>query len=95
VPEPKDYFDAHGNVAGGLRTPWVDVPIARYDWRGDCPAGSGLTFRFTADQLKALYGTPDNYRRRFAVAVRDAQRRGVLLREDAEDAIRQSRAVAW
>ncbi|MCP3733520.1 alpha/beta hydrolase domain-containing protein [Sphingomonas sp. RP10(2022)] len=95
VPEPRGYFDADGNVLGGMRNPWVDVPVARYDWRGDCLGGSGLTFRFSPEQLKARYGTPAAYHAKFAAAARDAARRGVILTEDVAPAIAGAKAVTW
>jgi hypothetical protein len=88
-------FDPQGNSVGGLRSPWVDAPIARYDWRGECTGGSGRTYPLTSEQLKALYGDPATYRRKFAAAVADAQRRGVLLPQDAQAALREAEKVAW
>ena len=95
VVAPADYFDGNGNVKGGLRTPWVDVPVARYDWRGECLGGSGRTFPFSAEHLKALYGTPAVYHARFARSARAAQKRGVLLPVDAEAAIATVDKVTW
>lgn len=95
VLEPASYFDANGNVKGGLRTPWVDVPVARYDWRGDCLGGSGLSFPLSPDQLKALYGTPAVYHERFARSARAAEKRGVLLPADADAAIEAAKRVTW
>lgn len=88
-------FDALGNVAGGLRTPWVDVPIARYDWRGECLGGAGRTYPLESAELTALYGTAGTYSERFAAAARDAVERGVLLADDAARAIAESRKVSW
>ncbi|MFK4794551.1 alpha/beta hydrolase domain-containing protein [Sphingobium sp. ZW T5_29] len=93
--EPADFFDANGNVKGGLRTPWVDVPVARYDWRGDCFGGSGRTFPFTTERLKQLYGTPEVYHQRFAKSARDAEKRGVLLTADVDAAIETANKVTW
>jgi hypothetical protein len=95
VLEPAGYFDANGNVKGGLRTPWVDVPVARYDWRGECIGGSGRTFPFTKERLKALYGTPDVYHKRFAEAAKAAEKRGVLLPPDTQAAIEAANKVTW
>ncbi|GAA4991153.1 alpha/beta hydrolase domain-containing protein [Yinghuangia aomiensis] len=94
-PDALPPFDEVGNVEGGLRTPWVDVPVARYEWRGDSLGGSGRTFPFSDDELAKLYGTPHEYRRRFAAAAHEAERRGVLLPEDALTAIEDSRKVQW
>lgn len=87
--------DQLGNVTGGLRTPWVDVPIARYDWRGDCLGGAGRTFWFTPEQLTELYDKPENYRLQFAVAAEQAEANGVLLPEDARTARDQAATTSW
>lgn len=92
---PTSYFDANGNVKGGLRTPWVDVPVARYDWRGECVGGAGRTFAFTPEQLKRLYGTPVRYHALFAKSARAAQKLGVLLPADADAAIATAKLIRW
>lgn len=87
--------DAYGNSLGGIRTPWVDVPVARYDWRGDCAGGSGRTYPFAAAQLHSLYGAPATYRLKFDAAAAAAERHGVLLPEDAETARRAAAVFTW
>jgi hypothetical protein len=57
--------DEYGNALGGLRTPWVDVPDARYVARispGN-PLAPGMK-PFTEAQLEALYGSRSEYERR-------------------------------
>lgn len=53
--------DAHGNVSGGIRTPWVDVPLAKLsglDQGGPSFARLfGTTTPFDADKIAALYPT--------------------------------------
>ena len=88
-------FDDVGNVSGGLRSPWVDVPIACYDWQGECLGGAGRTHPFSVEQLTARYGTPERYRDQFAAATREAVSRGVLLPEDAQQALNDAEKVAW
>lgn len=87
--------DEHGNTVGGLRTPWFDVPIARYDWQGECTGGSGRTYPFSPAQLTGLYGTPKQFLEKFTAATREAQKKGVLLAEDADEAIRQATHLKW
>lgn len=94
-PAASEEVDEHGNALGGLRSPWVDVPIARYDWRGECLGDAGRTYPFTADQLTGLYGEPANYHRAFEMQARGAQERGVLLAQDAQQAISIARKVTW
>ncbi|HKP63980.1 MAG TPA: alpha/beta hydrolase domain-containing protein [Polyangiales bacterium] len=84
--------DEHGNAIGGVRSPWVDVPIASYyphstttAPRPSNPPSStpsrpvlepadiadlmGCMTPFSPDKLRALYGTPESYRRRFDEAL--------------------------
>lgn len=88
-------FDEVGNSMGGLRTPWVDVPYRRYDWRGECPGGSGRSEALSDAKLRALYGTPAEFYRLFEKATRKAVEKGVLLPEDAENAIEKARTIQW
>lgn len=85
--------DEHGNAVGGVRSPWVDVPIASYYPHSTTTAAPrpsnpasvgpsrpalepadiadlmGCMTPFSQDKLRALYGTPENYRRRFDAAL--------------------------
>ena len=94
-PETELVLDEVGNAVGGLRTPWVDVPIARYDWQGECLGGAGRTYPLPPEQLFERYGTPDAYRIQFEAAVREAEARGVLLSEDARQAVADAGQVGW
>jgi hypothetical protein len=79
--------DEHDNAVGGVRSPWVDVPIASYyphsTPRASAAAASsgpggrrlapedvadlmGCMSRFAPEKLRALYGTKERYRERFA-----------------------------
>lgn len=93
--EPTIVKDRFGNPEGGLRTPWVNVPIARYSWGDECIGRSGHTYPFSADQLKALYGTPAVYLKRFTADVRRGEQEGTLLPVDAEAAIVTAAKVRW
>ena len=57
--------DSHGNALGGIRTPWVDIPDARYVARISVsdPLSPGMK-RFSAEQMKKLYGTRRDYQQR-------------------------------
>jgi len=88
-------FDDLGNVRGGLRTPWVDVPVARYDWRGHCLGGAGRTYPFTAGELTEIHGTPAEYWSRFGAAAAEAVDARVLLPDDARAAVDAAGGVQW
>jgi hypothetical protein len=85
--------DEHGNAVGGVRSPWVDVPVASYyphstprDQGGADSAGPngrrlaqediadlmGCMMPFTPEKLRALYGSPANYRELFAARLERA-----------------------
>jgi hypothetical protein len=57
-------LDQYGNAVGGVRTPYVDVPIATYytTSKGEtfCPE-LAHTVPFDWARLNSLYGTPQNY----------------------------------
>lgn len=82
--------DAQGNATGGVRSPWVDVPMAKYAGLGD-PSNvalsmMGSTEGFDAQRLGALYpGGRADYLQRFEAAL-DATiaRRFILPADRAE-----------
>jgi hypothetical protein len=59
--------DEHGNVLGGLRSPFLDVPIASY--LGSNPADpegiSGKITYFSREKMERLYGSFDTYLKKF------------------------------
>ena len=91
-------YDEHGNMVGGVRAPYLDVPIATY-YGGDVPDGSldpcanvggrmalsGYTRVFSAAKLDALYPTAEDYLSQLDAAVDDALAKGFILPEGAAD----------
>jgi hypothetical protein len=81
-------YDTHGNVQGGVRTPYVDVPIARLSGEGQ--GGGGLCFlfgtteRFDSGTLAALYPTHADYVAAVSASVDAAVAEGFLLQPDGE-----------
>lgn len=68
--------DEHGNVKGGIRSPWVDVPSARIiaaapvgPGQPNSRAQQGLQENFSATKLVQLYGTRENYLSRFNAGI--------------------------
>jgi hypothetical protein len=80
--------DAHGNALGGVRTPQLDVPIARYSGGGQSGGIAcllfGTTTPFDTATLEALYPTHNAYVSAFRKATNAAVRAGFLLRRDAK-----------
>ena len=64
TPQAHIALDQYGNAVGGVRTPYVDVPIATYytTSKGEtfCPE-LAHTVPFDWARLNSLYGTPQNY----------------------------------
>jgi hypothetical protein len=80
--------DSSGNAVGGIRTPSVDVPIAALS--GEPVAGCsqlcalfGSTRTFDADQLAALYSSPEEYVRLYAASLDAAVAAGHILPDEA------------
>ncbi len=83
--------DRHGNTLGGLRTAWVDVPIASYEaCNPDDPEGiCGRMTYFTPEQMRKLYGDVQTYRQKFAAYVQRQVSEGWLCEADA------GRMISW
>jgi len=83
--------DQHGIALGGIRTPWVDVPVAVLSGLGQ-EGGAGFTFlfgttrAFSAQQLGQLYpGGRDSYLKQFGESLAQAVNRGFILEADAAE----------
>jgi hypothetical protein len=94
--------DEHGNALGGIRTPYVDAPIATLTGLGNGAAPGappfssfcgafGVTIPFTDEKLAELYPTHRSYLEAFRRATRAAVRSKFLLTRDAK---RLNRAAA-
>lgn len=77
--------DEHGNARGGLRTPWLDVPSARYLPRCACNPGVGAMRPFTTEEIVRLYGSRSAYADRLADRAAELVAEGWLLARDAAE----------
>lgn len=84
--------DEVGNARGGLRSPWVDVPVAAFHSRmeggGDTPFrcdDNGYWEPLPAARLTAMYGSARAYAERFRKALAQMVTDHWVTREDAED----------
>jgi hypothetical protein len=79
--------DEHGNARGGVRTPYLEVPVAKYvtssPGPGNCPE-IGHTERFDANKLKALYGSFDAYATKVRSSIARLSADGWLTKPDAQ-----------
>ncbi|MDT5211498.1 MAG: hypothetical protein QOF67_3913 [Mycobacterium sp.] len=97
---PRLDLDANGLAKGGVRTPWVDVPIARTS--GIAPEESPMSFLFgsgelfDASALSALYpGGPGEYLVRFTEALDRAIDSGFILAADRSEILELAAMTRW
>ena len=71
-PMPALVLDENSHAKGGVRSPWVDVPVATYTTTSPGPgtcAELAHTIPFTADRIKALYPSSQDYSKKVAADV--------------------------
>jgi hypothetical protein len=96
-PERAFTVDSVGNALGGVRSPLVDVPVARYV---GAKTGAfscifeGYRYPLDAQRLRQLYGSGGQYLRRVQASARGLQRQGWLTADDARELIDQAREFA-
>jgi hypothetical protein len=79
--------DEHGNALGGIRTPQVDAPIARFtgEQEGTLVCSLfGTTTPFDAVKLAELYPSPRHFYSAWKAALRRSVGAGWILEADAE-----------
>ncbi len=87
-------LDPYGNVQGGVRSPFVDVPTSR--WYGNSTGQSfcmiaGHEVVFDAGQLKQLYPTHQDYVRAVTENVTRLEAQGWIMKADGDDLIRDAK----
>jgi hypothetical protein len=94
---PDDAFlvDEFGNAKGGVRTPHVDVPTAR--WIGAKSGGfrcmfAGYKYEFDAPRLVATYGSTSRYVDKVRRSADELTRDRWLIRGDAIQIVREAKA---
>ncbi|MDT5388576.1 MAG: hypothetical protein QOE04_2217 [Mycobacterium sp.] len=91
-------LDANGVAAGGIRTPWVDVPVAKTSGIGvgetELSALFGSGERFDAATLQRLYpGGSSEYLERFTASLDGAIESGFLLAADRAEILELAEAT--
>jgi hypothetical protein len=86
-------LDEHGNVVGGVRSPYLDVPTAT--WHGNATGASfcfiaGWEEPFSAQKLQALYPTHRIYVRKVARSAFELTRDRFITLPDAWDVVREA-----
>lgn len=91
--------DCYGNAVGGIRSPFIDCPVAVYFPYSDVEAGLmdgdryglfGHMIPFTAGKLKELYGNLAGYIKQVELSCEEQIAKGFLLKEDREELIRDA-----
>ena len=96
VKDGQPVVDEFGNVMGGVRSPYVDVPTAQ--WIGNSSGASfcsiaGHEKPFDRTRLKALYPTHAEYVSAVRRSVNDLVAKRFIVSEDGEKLIREARSA--
>lgn len=84
--------DSHGIALGGIRNPWVDVPVARFAGLGNRGSPfarlAGVTELFPKTRIATMYpGGKADYLAKFKVALDAVVSAGFMLADDATEAL--------
>jgi Alpha/beta hydrolase domain len=85
---PTLVLHAHGNVEGGIRTPWVDVPTARLSGLGNpgTARSFGITDVFDQATLDKLYPAGRaEYLKKFDQSLESTLKSGFILSTDGAE----------
>lgn len=80
--------DSFGNQAGGVRSPYVDVPAAVYH-------DDGRVEMLPAETMDRLYGTPEKYAEKVDACLEKMVEERWILPRGAEQISRQAHALDW
>ena len=94
VSDGKPVLDEFGNVRGGVRSPFVDVPTST--WSGNSTGPSfcriaGHEKPFAAARLQQLYPTQREYVRAVTANVRKLAKEGFIMPADADRLVREAK----
>jgi hypothetical protein len=89
--------DEHGNVRGGVRSPDVDVPIAKQSGINESDNFIcilfGQTTPFTPEELKKLYPTHEDYVQKVTASARATREAGFLLPPEEQAMVTEAAAA--
>lgn len=86
--------DEWGNARGGVRSPYVDIPTARYVPAHYLRNLIGIELPFSRETLDRLYGSRAEYLARFDAGMDTAVSAGWLLSADGERLQHEEAATA-
>jgi len=87
-PDVDFVLDEFGNHIGGVRSPYVDVPIASF-------SDDGSVVMFSREKRNELYGSKENYVRKVAQAAQRMVKERWILPAGAVSIIEQAENIAW
>ena len=93
VPDKAFLEDAVGNAKGGVRTPYVDVPTARWVGAKSGPFRClfvGYKVDFDDAKLRSLYKTPDDYLKKVRASASRLEGERWLTSGDAAEIVREA-----
>ena len=90
--------DEHGNVVGGVRSPYLDVPTAT--WFGNATGASfcriaGYEKPFEPAKLKGLYPTKAEYVKKVEASVQQLVRARYITQADGRQIVAEARNALW
>ena len=89
--------DEHGNALGGVRSPYLDVPLAKYEAHSTGAPTCGQIGNETplpAETLQQLYGDGQTYMTKFTKALGSAIKKRDLLQQDRQEILDAQQAKA-
>ena len=90
-------LDEDGNVVGGVRSPYLDVPLSRYegtDTPGPLCTLTGVETPLDAATLRSRYTDVDGYMKQFTASLNQAIKARVLLADDRAAMLSAARTAA-
>jgi hypothetical protein len=89
-PTKKLRRDSDGNAIGGLRSPFIEVPVAAYN--GEACVSAGTMTPLPPERLAQLYPTHKSYVEQILAATNEAVAKRFLVCQDAETIMRKASA---
>jgi hypothetical protein len=94
----KPFLDKFGNVQGGVRSPYVDVPTSV--WHANATGESfcriaGYEVPFEAEKLRAIYPTKAAYERAVEANVAELVKQRSVTAADGKELVEEAKRLAW
>jgi hypothetical protein len=97
VDDGKPVLDPFGNVTGGIRSPYVDVPTSTWFSNATGPSFcriAGYELPLSAARLHELYASPASYMDAVIANVKELVRSRQLVQEDADWLVTEAKTAS-